>query len=282
MDKIVDQTPESERLKDDDLHITPRLGKLIGTEINKSVKSFTRATVDTPDELENIKEGTVTSVQMKVEKDFMKHVIGAKGATVKKIENEKTVKISARIDSEGPYKWIVINGMSENVKGAVKRVHEIVKYVKSITPCRYFQNGRCKRGQKCVYKHIAKESRNRSRSPLRSRDPSKERVQYYEHEMTRRNDRESHHRERSRSPMRRGRWHENNEHETRRNPDRGIPSRTGWHNQQARVDEPKQHHIESKNYDRNRQRFERENAHDRKKFRTERSHDEWRYNDRRH
>ena len=117
--------------------------------------------------------------------DTAKHYIGTNGKNLKKLTSDHQVNIA--IPNEGDQ--IIITGTQEKVESASQEILKMKESLaRNVQPqpqqnyrtrtCTFFQQGTCKKGERCTYKHT-NETRSRSRSNVREdRSMSDERHQY--------------------------------------------------------------------------------------------------------
>ncbi len=156
-EKVYEGKEEDVILEKDDLHITPQAAKLLALEVNKTIKNMEKRSVVKPSQIKEMK--TFVHVTMKIPKDYMKHIVGVKGAQIEAMESAHKVKISTCGKDHMPVKSVVIVGRREAAFGAAEDISEIIDRVRKNTTCRFFLTNSCNKGEDCKYKHsdMAKE-----------------------------------------------------------------------------------------------------------------------------
>ena len=185
--KDTENSPVEDTLTDD-LHLNPHHAKLLAEEINKRVDWYTRTTHATS----NTQTSRRRDVAIEAHEEDIKAIIGKQHIRIREIEDRHRVKVMATRINPGK---ITVSGEERGTREAVKEIKERIKELEEKRkentslreeriqiPCKFYQQGRCQRGNKCRYQHEKAERNTRERSksqdnqPTRYRSRSKERT----------------------------------------------------------------------------------------------------------
>ncbi len=150
-DEALQDMEEQDTLISDGLHITTEAGKMIARRIKEVVQSYEKVRIERLEQIEQLRQ--YIAVEMPVEKDSIKHIVGAKGAQIFATEATNRVKISIREQEGKKAKTIVISGQKEGVRNAAEEIQKLVESIRNTALCKFYLQNRCYKGDECRYSH---------------------------------------------------------------------------------------------------------------------------------
>ena len=164
---------------DDDLHLNEAHARILAKELTKAAKTSERRT----------REQENCEVRVKGKEDDLREVMGREGRNVKETEEEHQVKIyTTRKEPTA----IIIRGNSTNARRARDTIAQRVETITSRrrtnserrdearnTPCKFYQQNRCQKGNRCRFLHAEIEGRRQEierRERSRSKSTDRRRV----------------------------------------------------------------------------------------------------------
>ena len=210
---MLSELDETERLSQDDLHLTPKAAEIIAHQINVMTRNYQKREIEAPEEIEGLSD--YLNIGMKVQKDSIRHLVGKQGSMINSIEHENKVKLSIEGSNNDPYKNLRISGEKTRVQRAAEMARDVINKRKAMTPCTFYQQGYCKKGESCKFSHDEAGAQgidnNQGRARSRERYSSERRNERYENTQKRYTETESRNENRQysridRNEMDRGRY----------------------------------------------------------------------------
>ena len=94
---------------------------------------------------------SISQINVNVESQAMKHVIGKKGTNIEKIRQETKTDIQTGDKVTTGKQNISISGKPENVATAMERISESANKLRI---CRKYKDGQCENENTCKYAHV--------------------------------------------------------------------------------------------------------------------------------
>ena len=153
-------------LDTDGTHLLQKGGSIVATKLIQDANENTTETA-VPQPERKVREQKVNT-KWEIPDGAVKYIIGSKGKTIQKLENdhEVTIKLEKQEGNDQTQTVTVTAAMDKNINQARREIEKIVnKYEDDDSKfegkkeqartviCRYHQRGGCRRGESCMYSH---------------------------------------------------------------------------------------------------------------------------------
>ena len=178
-----DSTPKSDTITTDGYHSTEKGAEIITEQIRKTLQQEnenTQPKTTTPPTRKTPKPDNINTKKIDIPTTKIGIVMGKEGRTQRKIERRHNVGLHINHErNPDNTQTITLRGEKQDTEAAMKDLLNIIDTTtdepqqrKYNTPCRYYEQGNCKKGETCQYYHdntTQRQQRKRPHSPERNR-----------------------------------------------------------------------------------------------------------------